>query len=456
MPALTANQSVHGKQNLTPLLLLVLMPSFAVALRRRLSPWQFMWLVSLAIFFACKLATWLRIDSHLRTRAGFIRNLGYLFLWPGMNAKPFLDKDHSVSVPALREWLAAMIKTVAGFALVSIGTRRALSETSPSLFTAWAGMLGLILILHFGAFHLISLAWRRFGVDAEPIMRAPLQATSLSEFWGRRWNLGFRQLTHEFVFTPVRKHLGAPGAIAASFLFSGLIHDLVISVPARGGYCLPTAYFLLQGTGILFERSALGKRLRIGSGLCGWLFTLLVVAGPAFGLFHPFFVRNVMLPFLTSIGHFMHQLLHGFSVPMARRFSLALWLAALGHFCVLIASFQVPSRLHWKDDLAKLTSFNRKLMWVHGGFTVLTITAFGVLTLALHDEMLRGERAALCLAGFIGVYWTTRLIVDVVYYDHTDWPQGRSFLLGHALLNLLFVFLAGSYVGLCVWRIWLA
>ena len=61
--------------------------------------------------------------------------------------------------------------------------------------------------------------------------------------------------------------------------------------------------------------------------------------------------------------------------------SLALWLAAAGHFCVLIASFQVPYRLCWKEDLAKLTSFNRKLMWVYGSFIVFTIVGFGCLTL---------------------------------------------------------------------------
>src|SRR5512137_327415 len=96
--------------------------------------------------------------------------------------------------------------------------------------------------------------------------------------------------------------------------------------------------------------------------------------------------------------------------------SLALWLAGAGHFVVLIASFQVPSRLGWKEDLAKLTSFNRKLMWVHGAFAVYTIAAFGVLTLLLHDEMLHGQRAGLALAAFIGIYWLLRVTVDFTYY----------------------------------------
>jgi hypothetical protein len=135
--------------------------------------------------------------------------------------------------------------------------------------------------------------------------------------------------------------------------------------------------------------------------------------------------------------------------------SLALWLAGAGHFCVLIASFQVPHRLGWKTDLAKLTPFNRKLMWVHGGFAVLTIVSFGILTLTLHREMLEGQRSALGLAAFIGVYWTTRIIVDFTYYEHKDWPSGQGFAVGHVLLTLLFVFLAATYLGLFVSRVWL-
>lgn len=133
-------------------------------------------------------------------------------------------------------------------------------------------------------------------------------------------------------------------------------------------------------------------------------------------------------------------------------FSLALWLAGIGHFCVLIASFQVPARLGWKEDLQKLTSFNRKLMWVHGGFAVLTIIAFGTLTLALHAEMLRGDRAALGLALFIGVYWALRIAVDFFCYDHKDWPRGGSFMIGHFLLTSLFAYLAVANLGLVIWK----
>jgi alginate O-acetyltransferase complex protein AlgI len=138
----------------------------------------------------------------------------------------------------------------------------------------------------------------------------------------------------------------------------------------------------------------------------------------------------------------------------AEWFSLALWLAAIGHFCLLAASFQVPYRLGWKEDLAKLTEFNRKLMWTYGGFTVLTIIAFGSLTFGLHEEFLRGDRAALALSTFIGAYWAVRIAVDFFYFGHAHWPRGFLFRIGHALLVLLFLSLSGTYLGVVAWHLW--
>jgi hypothetical protein len=138
----------------------------------------------------------------------------------------------------------------------------------------------------------------------------------------------------------------------------------------------------------------------------------------------------------------------------AQFFDLDLWFVGAGHFLILLASFQVPFQLKWKQDLQSLMPFNRKLLWVQSAFTVLTIIAFGVLTLALHSELLRGDRAALGLVAFIGSYWTARILVDAFYFRHADWPKGRKFIVGHILLTLLFTALATSYLGLFAWHIW--
>ena len=110
--------------------------------------------------------------------------------------------------------------------------------------------------------------WQSVGVNAKAIMSAPLRSTSLGEFWGKRWNLGFRQLAHELIFRPLHRSLGADAAGFLVFVASGLIHDLVISLPARGGYGLPTIYFLLQGTGMTIEHSRFGQAASVSGREC--------------------------------------------------------------------------------------------------------------------------------------------------------------------------------------------
>jgi predicted DCC family thiol-disulfide oxidoreductase YuxK len=259
--------------------------------------WLLMWSVAFALFAGLK---WLMWSDANPTHRGVGRGLGFFMLWPGMDGRRFLAPGIRESRPPLRQWLVAAFKTTLGATLVW-GLARVAMGFSP-IAAGWVGMLGIALLLHFGLFHLVSLAWRTAGVDAPPIMRAPLRATSLADFWGRRWNLGFSVPARRLLLKPIAPLLGRDIATLFVFLMSGLMHELVLSVPARAGFGLPTAYFLAQGAGILFERNASGQRLGLGKGLRGWLFMLLLTAGLAYWLFNPTFVHRVILPFLQAFG----------------------------------------------------------------------------------------------------------------------------------------------------------
>ena len=278
---------------------LVLFPLAAFALRNRLAAWEFMWLLAVAIFAGCKWQSW-RSSAAERSSRDWRRSLGYLLLWPGMNASEFFDTAYANERIAPGDWLAAFAKTLTGGALIFFAARFLVTVRPP--LAGWAAMVGLVLLLHFGTFQLIALAWKSAGIHAEPIMRRPLASQSLAELWGKRWNLGFRQLSHTLVYQPLQRRFGAAAGMLAAFLVSGLIHDLVISVPARGGYGLPTAYFLVQGLGVLIERSTIGRRAGLARGVPGRVWTIFVALGPVFLLFHPWFVMRVIVPFLRAIG----------------------------------------------------------------------------------------------------------------------------------------------------------
>ncbi len=269
-----------------PLVILLLS---AFAIRKFLPPWGFMWALAVGIYFGLKWLSWLRVRNQVSHTAW--RSAAYLLAWPGMDALSFLNASPRAAPPRQRDWFWAVFTTAIGATLLW-AVARAVPGTEP-LVRGWVGMVGLILLLHFGSFQMVALGWQRLGVNAKPIMSAPMRSTSLSEFWGKRWNLGFRQLAHDLVFRPLHKTWGV-GA-------TGFLVDLVISVPSRGGYGLPTAYFALQGVGVAFERTALGKELGIRFGIRGWLFTAVVTAVPAFWLFHPPFVLRVMIPFMEAI-----------------------------------------------------------------------------------------------------------------------------------------------------------
>jgi len=254
-----------------------------------------MWTLSFVIYLGCKWLTWRRTAVR---DVPLWKHAAYLLAWPGLDAAGFLE-----ATPARcrsSEWRAAAGKLAAGIAILFV-VARLLPARRPYL-AGWAGMIGMILILHFGIFHLLSCWWRRIGVEARPLMNRPLASASVSEFWGRRWNTAFRDLTYRYLFRPCTSWFGARLGVFAGFLFSGAVRDLVISVPAQGGYGGPTIFFAVQGAAMMIERGKFGRRIGLGSGLPGWLFTMLMLAAPAGLLFHPPFVTRVIVPFMRALG----------------------------------------------------------------------------------------------------------------------------------------------------------
>ena len=82
-----------------------------------------------------------------------------------------------------------------------------------------------------------------------------------------------------------------------------MIHDAVISVPARGGYGGPTVFFAIQGAAMVIERSRLRAANRTGFWIIREeLFTLLVLIAPLGLLFHRPFVVGIIVPFMRAIG----------------------------------------------------------------------------------------------------------------------------------------------------------
>jgi hypothetical protein len=229
-----------------------------------------------------------------------LRLVPWVMLWPGMDIRRYLVPGAVVERPTPYELVRAGSCVVAGYLLLTVAPRY-VSRDWPHL-AGWVGLVGLSYLSFFGAFHWLSIAHRWLGVYAQPIFNRPGHGKNIGDFWGRRWNMGVRDLLFETTFAPLTRRWGPLPALWAGFFVSGLLHELVISLPARGGYGLPTLYFFIQAAGITLMRTPLGKRLHIRSGFRGWLFGFVVAGLGSYLLFHPPFIRRVMVPMVERLA----------------------------------------------------------------------------------------------------------------------------------------------------------
>jgi alginate O-acetyltransferase complex protein AlgI len=219
-----------------------------------------------AVFAAFKLLTARRLPP--------LRLAGYLALWPGMDPAPFAATGAKSGADLVA---AGLLKAAVGSLLLAFPAGTPWIDVPRQL-------LGVALLVHFGLCDVLAGAWRLRGVGVERLFDRPWAATSLSEFWGRRWNRAFSAVARERVYRPAAARWGRRSGLLASFAFSGLVHELLLSVPARGGWGLPTLYFLLHG---LLTASEGGRRR-------GRAWTAFWVLAPLPLLFHPWFLRAIL------------------------------------------------------------------------------------------------------------------------------------------------------------------
>lgn len=216
--------------------------------------------------------------------------------WFGMKPALF-DRLPSSSLSFHNILLRAFSRILLGFALLYFSVVAGRYEWLTMIFLPQLLLLaGVSFILHFGILNLSTAWWRAWGVNVQELFRQPYRSNSLKEFWGKRWNMAFSEMTQLIVYRPLKVKLSSERAMMLSFLFSGILHEVAISLPVRSGYGLPALYFVIHAIAMQLEASSsIVKRLirhRLLSHM--WVMTLLIVPMPL--LFHHEFIQEVLIP----------------------------------------------------------------------------------------------------------------------------------------------------------------
>jgi hypothetical protein len=89
-----------------------------------------------------------------------------------------------------------------------------------------------------------------------PLFDHPWFATSLSQFWSRRWHQLFKDIFMSFGGDALALLMGRAGRILGAFFVSGVLHTFGLWGMGRGGEFLKvTGFFMMMAVGILLEYS---------------------------------------------------------------------------------------------------------------------------------------------------------------------------------------------------------
>lgn len=125
-------------------------------------------------------------------------------------------------------------------------------------------------------------------------------------------------------------------------------------------------------------------------------------------------------------------------------------LAGVCHFGILLASALVPRVLDWRGELARVSPLSRHVVWTHGVFIVLTIVAFGVITVANAGTLAAGSTLARWFCGFVAVFWLSRLVVQLFLFDARPYLKTAFLKLGYHGLTVVFTYLGAVYAWAAV------
>ena len=124
------------------------------------------------------------------------------------------------------------------------------------------------------------------------------------------------------------------------------------------------------------------------------------------------------------------------------------WLIRFGgvfHLSLLIAGALAMRVLAWRTELRRLCNLSRHMIWAHAAFVVMTIVAFGVISLFNANQLASGDRLARWFCGFIAIFWGSRLVVQFFVFDARPHLTRTYLAVGYHALTFVFAYLTAVY-----------
>lgn len=121
-------------------------------------------------------------------------------------------------------------------------------------------------------------------------------------------------------------------------------------------------------------------------------------------------------------------------------------IAGLFHGVLVCAGLCAAHVLHWRQELQKLEPLSCQLIWIHGGYIVMIIAAFGIGSVLLCEPLADGSTLSRAVCGFIGCFWGLRLVLQLLVFDAKSHLTTVWRRVGYHMLTVLFAGFAFVYL----------
>ena len=121
-----------------------------------------------------------------------------------------------------------------------------------------------------------------------------------------------------------------------------------------------------------------------------------------------------------------------------------LWVAGGVQLLIAGANIGLPSRLRYRENLARLTPIVRQVFVVHSVYIGLVLVIFSALWIGYAPELASGSGLGRFLSASLALFWSLRVLVQLFYYDR---ELCRRYRAAHIAFTLSFLFLSGVFIA---------
>jgi hypothetical protein len=138
-------------------------------------------------------------------------------------------------------------------------------------------------------------------------------------------------------------------------------------------------------------------------------------------------------------------------MPMTQAALIAhLHTAGIVMAALVVVNLFVPSRLHWKEEMSRLSLVNRQIFQVHSGFLILTLSLLSVLLLTCARALVEPTRLSRAVLIGLTIFWAVRMLIQWGFYSSELWRGHRFNTVVHYVFSAIWIYLT-SVFAVALW-----